>query len=206
MELCPLCHKTGEAFYKNIFYICKECFGIFRSKKDYPAPEKEKARYELHQNDVNDAGYKQFVSPITTTVFNSFTPENIGLDFGAGPGSVISKILRDRRYNIKLYDPFFHNFPELLNEKYDYIVCCEVIEHFHNPDKEFRLLKKLLKPLGCLYCMTHIYNMEMDFKKWYYKNDFTHVYIYQEQTLEWIKMKYGFSEMKIDNRMIAYIN
>jgi len=98
-----------------------------------------------HNNDVNDSGYHKFVSPIVNAVLNDFLPEHKGLDFGAGTGPVISKLLTDRNYQIKQYDPYFFNLPELLQKKYDYIVCCEVIEHFYDPDKEFQLLKSLLK-------------------------------------------------------------
>ncbi len=206
MEFCPLCSGPGEVFYKKMFYICGECFGIFRSIENRPAPEKEKARYELHRNDVNDIGYQQFVSPVTSAVLQSFLPEHKGLDYGAGSGSVISKILKDQGYNIKLFDPFFHNFPELLNEKYDYIACCEVMEHFYYPAKEFQSLKDLLKPNGSLYCMTHIYNSEINFDTWYYKNDPTHVFIYQKQTILWIYKNFGFSDISIDNRLIRFIN
>ena len=66
-----------------------------------------------------------------------FTSKHTGLDFGAGTGPVISKVLKDNEYKIKQFDPFFHNYPELLKEKYDYIVCCEVMEHFYDPAKEF---------------------------------------------------------------------
>ncbi len=204
MESCPLCNSSGKKFYKDIFYLCEKCNGIFRSKEILPSAEMEKARYEQHRNDINDVGYQQFVSPISDAIFLSYKPHHKGLDFGAGPGPVVSQILKNKGYNIKQFDPFFHNHPQLLNEKYDYIVCCEVMEHFHNPGNEFRLLRRLLQNGGSLFCMTNIYSEDIDFDQWYYKNDFTHVFIYQKQTLLWIKDHIGFTDMKIDKRLIHF--
>jgi 2-polyprenyl-3-methyl-5-hydroxy-6-metoxy-1,4-benzoquinol methylase len=48
--------------------------------------------------------------------------------------------LEDDGYKIKQFDPFFHNDIAVLRRSYDYIVCCEVIEHFHSPSKEFELI------------------------------------------------------------------
>ena len=140
-------------------------------------PTAEKSRYDNHNNDVEDKGYQKFVSPITDAILNTYSVDDIGLDFGAGKGPVISKLLKDSNFNIKLYDPFYHNYPKLLDYKYDYIVLCEVMEHFNNPYKEFKKLKSLLKESGSLYCMTSLYNSSIDFKNWYYKNDSTHIII-----------------------------
>ena len=135
-----------------------------------------------------------------------FTKDHKGLDFGAGTGPVISKILKDNSFNIKLYDPFFHNYPNLLEKQYDYIAACEVIEHFHNPKKEFSLLRNLLGQDGKLYCMTNVYNENIDFNTWDYKNDFTHVFIYHKNTILYINEEFGFSGITIDDRLITYSN
>jgi SAM-dependent methyltransferase len=170
---------------------------------DYrPNQADEKARYLHHENDVNDIGYQKFSSPITSSVLRDFTPEHVGLDFGAGTGPVISKLLTDNGFTISQYDPFFHNHPELLEQQYDYIVCCEVIEHFYNPPKEFALLKSLLKPNGKLYCMTDIYHEGINFKGWHYKSDPTHVFFYHQESLEYIQQQFGFSKLSVDGRLI----
>jgi SAM-dependent methyltransferase len=205
-EPCPLCQGEARIFSDKGFFLCKECKGIFRDKQSYLSPSEEKKRYEKHNNDVNDKNYQQFVSPITEAVLNKYSSTDKGLDFGAGTGPVICKLLKDKKYSIEPYDPFFHDHPELLNKKYDYIVCCEVMEHFHSPGKEFRLLKNLLKPNGTLYCMTHLYSPEIAFENWYYKNDPTHVFIFQKHTVEWIKINFGFSSLIIHERLIKLTN
>lgn len=206
-ENCPLCKSKSEVFYnapKQLFFCCNTCSGIFLSRKLLPTDEEEIERYQYHNNDVNDLNYQKFVSPIVDTVKANFNTTHKGLDFGAGTGPVLSKMLQEAGYKIKQYDPFFHNYPELLNEKYDYIASCEVIEHFHHPYNEFELLKQLLLPNGKLICMTDIYNPTIDFGNWYYKNDPTHVFIYQQETLKWIKATFSFSALEVKNRLISF--
>jgi len=205
---CPLCEGESTVFYQHktrLYHQCKTCKGIFVDPSLIPDSIHEKSRYEEHQNDVNDEGYQKFVSPITNAILNNYSPLDKGLDFGAGTGPVIAKILREQDYQIALYDPFFHYFPNLLNQTYDYIACCEVIEHFHFPAKEFDLLKSLLRKGGTLYCMTDIYDNSIDFHQWYYKNDITHVFIYQKETLEWIKETYGFLKLTVKDRLVTLI-
>lgn len=204
---CPLCDNSGVLYHKTkrrLYYRCNTCYGIFINEALRPNPETEKARYEEHNNDIEDKKYQKFVSPITTAIMRDFSQSDTGLDFGAGTGPVISKILDDNNFQIKQYDPFFHHFPDLLKSKYDYIACCEVIEHFHSPHKEFALLKKLLKPDGKLYCMTDIYDENTVLQNWYYLNDPTHVFIYHSNTLRWIKEEFNFSDLLIEERLITF--
>ena len=202
MPLCPLCLNSSISFYKDEFYLCSCCEGIFRPAEKLLDNEKEKQRYESHTNDSDDLGYQNFVAPITNAVLKKFSKDDIGLDFGCGKDSPIVKVLRKNEYEILEYDPFFFDDKKLLEKKYDYIACCEVIEHFYNPKKEFELLKKLLKEDGILYLMTGIYNSTIDFSKWWYKNDSTHVFIFQEKTFEYIKNKFDFKDLKIEKNFI----
>lgn len=207
--ICPLCASSSQVFYqfkKRLYHQCNNCYGIFMDESLRPKLDAEKERYLEHHNDVADLGYQNFVSPITNGVLQDYSAQDSGLDFGAGTAPVITKKLQDQNYQIQIYDPFFHANQALLKQQYDYLVCCEVIEHFYEPKKEFELLKSLMKPKAKLYCMTDIYNEEIDFHSWYYKNDQTHVFIYHQKTLEWIKEHIGFSKMKITKRLIEYWN
>jgi len=205
-ENCPLCNQYGEIFYRDRYFCCNGCSGIFMASGFLPSPEEERKIYMEHINDVTDVRYQNFASPIINAVKNNFSINSLGLDFGSGTGPVISKVLGDNKYNLMQYDPYFCNDTYALHLKYDYIVCCEVIEHFHSPSKEFELLKSLLKPNGHLYCMTHLYDNEIDFDSWYYKNDNTHVFIYQRETLVKIKDRYKFSSLTIEDRLMTFKN
>jgi len=208
VAVCPLCSTKSEVFYSDIdtYYKCNTCHSVFVDENNRPNLESEKQRYEIHENDVDDKGYQKFVSPITSSILKDFSRDSKGLDFGAGTGPVLSKVLQDNNYSIKQYDPFFHNYPELLEQRYDYIGSCEVIEHFYNPYKEFKLLKSMLNPHAKIYLMTEPYSEGIDFASWYYKNDPTHVFFYSKDTFEWIKNEFGFSSVSIDKRLIILQN
>ena len=202
MPTCQLCNAKSTLFYKDEFYKCSCCKAIFRPKEKLLDNKKEKQRYDNHTNNANDSGYQNFVKPITNSILNEFKSGDMGLDFGCGKDSPIIKILEENNYKIAKYDIFFHNDKKAIEQKYNYIACCEVIEHFYNPKKEFELLKSLLKKDGVLYLMTGIYSDEMDFSKWWYKNDLTHVFIYTKETLYWIKKEFDFKDIKIEKNFI----
>jgi len=204
MPICPLCENSSTPFYKDEFYECSCCKGIFRPKEKLLDNELEKLRYESHTNDSSDLGYQNFVAPITSSVLNDYKKDDMGLDFGCGKDSSIVRVLRQNNYKISEYDPYFFDDKKLLEQKYDYITSCEVIEHFYNPKKEFELLKYLLKENGTLYLMTGIYRQNIDFSKWWYKNDLTHVFIYQEETFEWIEKELGFRNLEIKENLIRF--
>lgn len=204
---CPLCNTNTKLFFKSSkkeYYKCSTCFSISLNPTCYLSSEQERKRYQEHNNDVHDPRYQKFVEPIIKAVKKSFKKIDYGLDFGCGTGPVISKLLRDTDYRIATFDPFFDNNLKVFQTSYNYIVCCEVIEHFHNPLQEFRLLKSLLKSGGKLYCMTELYEENIDFDKWYYKNDDTHVIFYQIKTFDWIKDQLGFNKVSISGRLITF--
>ena len=52
--------------------------------------------------------------------------------------------------------------------------------------------------------MSELLPKDMSFNDWYYKNDPTHVIFYSEENLKWIKENVGFSEVRIDGRLIVF--
>ncbi|MDA0684693.1 MAG: class I SAM-dependent methyltransferase [Bacteroidetes bacterium] len=200
---CPLCSTLGEPFSGDAFWSCPTCGGIFRPPWQRPLPNEEKARYEEHNNDVNDDGYRRFVAPITSRILASYRPSDKGLDFGSGTGPVISVVLEEAGYDITQFDPFFRDDRAALERHYDYIACCEVVEHFHDPATEFARLHGLLLPGGRLYIMTFLYDESIDFKGWHYQRDSTHVFIFRKQTMEWIAERFGFTSVSFDGRLVV---
>jgi SAM-dependent methyltransferase len=207
--ICPLCSSPSSLFFATCgttFYKCPNCESIFRNPADNLASEKEKARYLAHNNSPTDPDYRAFVAPIINVITSRFKTSQQGLDFGAGPVPVIAEILKNKGYKVETYDPFFHDQPNLLKQRYDYIAACEVIEHFRDPAREFKLLRSLLKPGGALLCMTEIYEDGIDFERWPYKNDATHRFFYTRRALEWIKERFGFASLKIEGRLVSLIS
>ena len=77
MPTCPFCLNNSIPFYKDEFYECSCCGGIFRPKEKLLDEEKEKERYDSHTNNSDDLGYQNFVSPITNAVLKEYKKENL---------------------------------------------------------------------------------------------------------------------------------
>ena len=170
----------------------------------YLSSEDEKKRYDQHNNDVNDLGYRNFVRPLVEAVTRQFSPADRGLDFGAGPGPVVAELLNEQGYCVDLFDLYYHPNLDMQPNSYDYIVCSEVIEHFKKPHAEFTRLRSLLKPGGSLLCFTALINEQCDFINWHYKNDPTHVFFYHQRAIAWIKQEFAFCEVTTRERLIQF--
>ncbi len=204
---CPLCQGEASNFFQNTqhsFSLCSKCFGIFRDRDQFLSLKDEKKRYLNHISSIEDTGYYEFIRPILDEVANNFEKGSLGLDYGCGHTPVLSKHLINKGFEVFEYDPIFFNNPSILKEPYDFIVSCEVIEHFFDPYREFKQLFNLLTSDGKLICKTHPYNKEIDFASWYYKNDPSHVFIYQNETFEWIREKFKIKNVKINDRVITF--
>ena len=168
----------------------------------YLSRDDEKARYLTHNNDVNDPRYQKFVRPVIRAVTSHTQSHHHGLDYGAGTGPVITKLLREKGYSMTTYDPMFIPNPEALSTTYDFIVCCEVAEHFHDPQLEFARFHQLLKPGGLLVIKTELLTPDIDFPTWYYINDPTHTLFYSPEGMHRILIQHGFQSLDISPRLV----
>ncbi len=204
---CTLCNAASVfsfSFRARDFYRCSNCLSLMVDPLMHPSAEEEKKRYDQHNNDVNDPGYRKFVRPIVDLVKLTCRDGANGLDYGAGPGPVAALLLEKEGYEVALFDPFYWNNSSVLKKKYTFIICSEVIEHFRQPAAEFSLLRSLLKPGGSLFCMTEILPSDPDLQNWYYIKDPTHLFFYSPEALEWIKENNNFKSLKIDGRVVHF--
>lgn len=191
IKKCLLCNSNVKLFYKSKkkdYYKCEDCLSVMLDPSYYLTEEAEKERYETHNNDVKDISYQNFVAPIFESIKENYSKDHVGLDYGAGNGPVVTSL--------------FHHYPEYLSKNYDYIICSEVVEHFHNPYNEFKRLGDILKPGGSIFCLTSLYDEDIDFQNWYYKNDATHVFFYHRKAFEWLAKEFKFSDLKINGKLI----
>lgn len=208
-HICRLCKSQMTYFArarKRDYYRCSQCDSIQMDPASMLNTKDEKARYDQHNNDVFDLGYQRFVRPIINYIKGNFSPEDKGLDFGAGPGPVIAKVLKENDYQIALYDPHFYPHVELLKKTYDYIFACEVIEHFNDPKHAFDTLYHMSNTNTQWIFMTALYDDSIDFSQWHYKNDETHVIFYTKKTIDYIKTLYKWQHIHIDGRLIIFHN
>ncbi|TGN07215.1 class I SAM-dependent methyltransferase [Leptospira ilyithenensis] len=186
------------------YFQCVRCRSVYLGKDYHITKEAEKERYLLHNNDINDPRYLNFLTPVTLAIEANFTKDKLGLDFGAGPGPILTNHLRKKGYSVELYDPFFWDNPAVLQNRYDFIICTEVMEHFQNPKIEFELLKSLLNPKGKLLCMTDTFSESIDFPNWHYRRDLTHVFFYHGNALEYISKHFQFQSYEKKERLILF--
>jgi 2-polyprenyl-3-methyl-5-hydroxy-6-metoxy-1,4-benzoquinol methylase len=196
--LCPLCLAPQiEFFYQDnrrCYYQCQQCLLVFADRSTLLSQRAELAQYQLHQNDLQDAGYRRFLQRLATPLLQSLPqPGLLGLDFGCGPGPLLATMLMEAGHNMALWDPYFANDEQVLQCQYDFISCSEAIEHFVQPSREWALWLTLLKPGAILAIMTKRYTTVEAFATWHYKLDPTHVSFFCEQTFHYLAQRDGFS-------------
>lgn len=196
---CPLCLKSSLSNpiqnHKRIFFKCCFCDLIFSDPSFQLSPQEEKARYETHNNDIQDPNYQKFLRPIVDWITESHSNSDRGLDFGAGTGPVVAHLLRELGYVMELYDPFFWPNEKALETTYDFIVSTEVVEHLIEPHYEFQKLAQLLKPGASLFLMTLLHEDQTDLSTWYYLRDPTHRCAYSKKTFEFIRGYFGLASV-----------
>ena len=205
---CTLCsHPHTDLFHKDrsrSFFRCSNCGLIFVPAEHHLSTELEKARYDTHQNSSEDEGYRQFLSKILPPLLSKIGSGDRGLDYGSGPTPVLAQMLNEKGYETVCYDPFYFHNPALLAKRYDFITCTEVVEHFRDPITEWKKLINLVKKGGWLAVMTQLTLEDLDFGRWYYKNDTTHICFYAKQTFHWIADQY-FQSIECYNERVVLL-
>lgn len=204
---CTLCQTPSFYFCedkKRQYFQCTECKLVFADPASYLLEDDEKAIYDFHQNDPKDARYRAFLSQLSEPLIKKLSTGMQGLDFGCGPGPVLSLMMEEQGIDMSLYDIYYAPHNELLTRQFDVVVCTEVVEHFYEPYKTWPQLIKLVKTGGWLGLMTSLFTRESPefFKAWQYKNDPTHVSFYTPATLYWIAERFGLNIEIVSNKVI----
>lgn len=187
---CPLCRGHEINFYhsdnRRKYLHCCGCNLVFVPECFYLSREKEKAVYDLHQNSPEDEGYRKFLSRLSEPLISRLQPRQSGLDFGCGPGPVLSLMLEKAGHNMTIYDPYYYNEPAALNCRYDFITATEVVEHLATPGPIFSRLFEMLRPGGYLGLMTKLVINREAFSRWHYIHDETHITFFSRETFEYL--------------------
>lgn len=203
---CPLCHsKETTRFHedrKRSYLICPNCQLVFVPTRFHLSLSDEKDRYDLHQNDPNDPGYRDHIYKLLTPLLERISPPATGIDFGSGPVPSLSHFMSRHAIDMNTFDIFYSNDRQVLNHRYDCLTCAEVIEHFRKPDIEFKTLFGLLKPGGWMGLMTGIRREEVEFSSWHYISDPTHIGYYAAGTFEWLSSQHNASIDYMDETVV----
>ncbi|RQD73156.1 class I SAM-dependent methyltransferase [Desulfonatronospira sp. MSAO_Bac3] len=208
---CRVClGKELDFFYRQedlVYWSCSRCQAVLLDEKKLPDAHEELKRYQEHNNYPVDAGYRNFLNRLASPLLQKLPGRSLGLDYGCGPGPALSVILKKAGHRVELYDPFFYPDKIVLEQKYGFITCSEVVEHFHRPYEEFVRLDKMLCPGGWLGIMTCFFLPGHDFGQWHYRRDPTHVVFYQPQTFHLLAGMFGWScEIPVPNVVLMQKN
>ncbi len=205
---CVLCQSACEQFFtdaRRTYLQCSKCALVFADPQSWPTQSQEKAEYDLHENDVNDAGYNAFLARMVEPLSCRLPNQARVLDFGCGPAPALAEQLKALGYQVFLYDLFYYPDTQALNQTYDAIVMTEVIEHLHQPRPQLEQLWSQLNPGGVLGVMTQRVINKGRFLNWQYKNDPTHVCFYHENTFSWLAEVMGASEVAFEGRDMVFL-
>lgn len=192
---CILCGNDNAEFYHKDatrpYFRCSYCRLVFVPPEYRLSREEEKERYDLHENDPSDEGYRNFLKRIVEPLNSLLPPGSEGLDFGSGPGPALHLMFEERGHSMDLYDPLYENNRKVFDRTYDFITATEVVEHIHNPGKVLDRLWHHLRPEGYLGIMTKRVRNPEAFKSWHYIRDKTHVAFFSAETFEWLSRRWN---------------
>lgn len=186
---CPLCNHATTLFRRDTrreYHQCPQCALLHVPPEFFLSLEDERIRYDQHDNNSDDPGYRQHLSALVIPLTCILKPGSRGLDFGSGPGPTLHQMLEEFGHHVDLYDPFYAPQPHVWNATYDFIVASETIEHLRDPQWELTRLWAHVAPGGHLGLMTQFLVEPQDFDHWYYKNDLTHIVFYSPRTFTWL--------------------
>ncbi len=203
---CPVCETASLSPFLAVegktYHRCASCEATVMAPECYLSQEEERAVYQLHDNQPDDAGYRRFLSKLVDPLLGQLPSGATGLDFGCGPGPALAQMLEQAGFPMAVYDPFFAPDTSALERQYDFITCTEVVEHLHRPADVFRQLNGLLKPDGWLAIMTCFQTDDDRFANWHYRRDPTHVVFYREQTFAWLAERFGW-QLKVPRKDVV---
>jgi len=202
---CGLCESSNKRTYyecshRGIYWECERCGYIWLDPSARLDADKEKKRYLLHQNSLQEEGYLAHLRQLADPVFDLLSSEELrGLDFGCGPVEGMKHLGTPRGLEIDSYDPFF--FPRKWEDQlslYDFLLCCEAIEHFYHPAQELELVQRVSKKGSLWGFKSSLVPSKNEFAKWYYRSDSSHVGFFSPKSVEWIAVKFNKSIYRLE--------
>ena len=190
---CPLCrHPAAQSYHSDrvrSYYQCGNCALVFVPPEYHLSLEGERAYYDLHENSLQDQGYRRFLSRCAIPLLGELMPASEGLDFGCGPAPLLAQMLAEAGHRVELYDSYYVPNAGAMKRDYDFIVATEVIEHLSAPGEELQRMWERLRPGGVLALMTKLVISPERFANWHYIRDPTHISFFSVPTFRWLAEK-----------------
>jgi hypothetical protein len=184
-------------------FHCANCDLIFKDPRDFLDWNQQRARYDQHENTIDNPGYREFFAPLLESLRPFFRGQS-ALDWGAGPGPapVLAQLLRHEGLQVDIYDPVYH--PSLPSRQYDLITSTEVLEHFQEPSRSLREIGSHLKSGGLFAGMTQFHSGVEAFRNWWYAKDPTHMVFYSQATFQWWADQHDYKIVKLQSPVFIF--
>lgn len=211
MTDCPLCLNPSTEKYSEdksrSYFLCPNCHLVFVPRSELISFEKEKERYDAHENDASDTGYFSYLENISKLITPHLDQSKTGLDFGCGRTTILADQFQALGLEMDSYDAYFLKNELIWDKKYDFIILSEVIEHLRGPRQEMRALARLLNPGGKLFIKTKFLpETKAAFDQWFYKRDSTHVQFFDASSMEFLKNYLGMKNVKTIGTDLYFID
>ncbi len=208
---CKICKNDTttlqDVAQKKAYQVCENCQAIMLGDNFLVTKDREKAQYENHNNTFESKGYVKMFEDFLDFFWDDLDiNKTTALDFGSGPGPVLSQILEKKGLHVDIYDKIYQPKKVFIDKKYDLITSTEVFEHLQNPQEILMQFKKQLKPSGLIAIMTLFHdNNSENFLKWWYRRDPTHISFYTPKTFEVLANMCGLKVLKHDNSRVIIL-
>jgi 2-polyprenyl-3-methyl-5-hydroxy-6-metoxy-1,4-benzoquinol methylase len=201
-------HKNCEMYRKNAldvagipiyYHRCPACGFIFTTAFDQFSNE-DFARYVYNDEyPLIDPDYKEARpkanAGLICNLFQAARPRRV-LDYGAGSG-VLAETLRTVGFaQVDTYDPFVPRFSTKPSDRFDCVVCFEVVEHTTDPAGLFADMSDLLGDSGLIFFSTLLQPADIDqqgLNWWYAAPRNAHVSLYTKMSLHKLGQRFGFN-------------
>lgn len=211
MKPCKICHAPTTAIVDKkkllTYYRCNSCGFIHLDDSLMVDRDREKAQYDQHNNSLDNEGYVQmFESFIDHAIMPFHQTIQKVLDFGSGPTPVFSTLLKQRGFEVDIYDLYYAPKKVYVDRYYDLITSTEVFEHLSKPLEALALLVKHLNPNGYIVLMTKFPPQEDEvFLNWWYRRDPTHISFFTPKSFEVMASKFGLKVLKTINDNVVIL-
>jgi SAM-dependent methyltransferase len=203
---CPICATHCDSFVDakqhTEYHACPACGYWFKSPRHHADLSQQKCRYDLHENDPDDLGYRAYFQRFLDWVLPQISRrQGRVLDFGCGASGLLAGMLQEQGFGAVRYDPIYYPDESYRDHRYDLIVSTEVFEHLSDPLAILRHLRELLNPGGHLALQTQFLPPGRDvFFDWYYRLDPTHIGFFAPETFRYMAREVGLRNLGNDGR------
>lgn len=209
MYQCKICQASSNVIHDSkkelIYYRCSACGFVSLDDVFMVDEVREKKQYDQHENGLENEGYVQMFEAFMDVSIVPYL-ENIetALEFGSGPGPVLSTLLERKGLEVDIYDLYYAPKKVYEGKKYDLITSTEVFEHLQKPLDILALLVNHLNPNGYIVLMTKFPPKEDEaFLAWWYRRDPTHISFFTPKSFEVMAEKVGLKVLQTINDNIV---